>query len=84
MNNLIRQRVRHCDYDAKTCLVLNRKGKSYSVNLSDKVIAMGIKEKDIAHIKIINRMWIVVDFERETILPSEDFDAEVEGLMGEY
>ena len=84
MNNTIKQRVRHVDYDHKTCLVLNSKGKSYSVNLSDRVIAMGIQEKDIAFIRIINGVWIVVDFERETITPAEDFDAEAEGLMGDY
>ena len=85
MSNLIKQRVRHVDYDNRTCLVLNRKGKSYSVNLSDKVIANGIQAKDLAFIRIINGVWIVVDFEKNrTISPAEDFDAEAEGLMGDY
>ena len=80
----IMQRVSHVDYEHKTALVLNRKGKAYSVNLSDKVIANGIQAKDLAFIRIINGVWIVVDFERKTISPAEDFDAEAEGLMGDY
>ena len=82
MNDIIKQRVRHVDYEHRTCLVLNRKGKSYSVKLSDRVIANGIQEKDIAFIRIINGVWIVTDFERKTITPAEDFNAEE--LMGEY
>ena len=71
-NNLIMQRVRHVDYANKTALVLNRKGRAYSVNLSDKVIAEGIHAKDLAFIKIINGLWIITDFERHnTHLPSE-------------
>lgn len=82
--NLIKQRVRHVDYEHKSALVLNRKGKAYSVNLSDKVIHDGIQAKDLAFIKIINGIWIVTDFERRVITPAEDFDAEAEGLMGWY
>lgn len=82
MNNIIKQRVRHVDYENKTALVLNRKGKSYSVNLSDRVIAQGIQEKDLAFIRIINGIWIVVDFESHAIeLEHDKYDAE---LMGEY
>ena len=82
--NLIKQKVRHVNYGEKTALVLNRKNQAYSVNLSDKVIYDGIKEKDIAFIKIINGIWIVTDFERKTVTPAEDFDAEAENLMGWY
>lgn len=84
--NLIKQRVKHCNYNEKTCLVLNRKNQLYSVRLSDKVIYDGIKEKDLAFIRIINGIWIVTDFESKTenVLPAEDFDAEAEGLMGWY
>lgn len=72
--NLIMQRVRHVDYGRKTALVLNRKGKAYSVNLSDKVIAEGIQAKDLAFIRIINGLWIIVDFEKHhTHLPSEEY-----------
>ena len=82
--NIIRQRVRHVDYEHRSCLVLNRKGKSYSVNLSDKVMHDGIQEKDIAHIRIINGMWIVVDFEKAYSSENDEYawaDAE---LMGDY
>lgn len=82
--NLIKQKVRFVDKENKSALVLNRKNIAYSVRLSDKVLFEGIKENDIAHIKIINGMWIVTDFERRTISPAEDFDAEAEGLMGWY
>ena len=82
--NLIKQRVRFVDEENKSALVLNRKNRAYSVRLSDKVLFEGIKENDIAYIKIINGMWIVTDFERRTISPAEDFDAEAEGLMGWY
>jgi hypothetical protein len=84
LSNTIKQRVRYVDYKQKSALVLNKKGKSYPVNLSDKVIADGIQEKDLAFIRIINGIWIIVDFERRTITPADDFDAESEGLMGEY
>lgn len=84
MNNIIRQRVRHVDYGNKTCLVLNRKGKSYSVALSDRVIAMGIKEKDIAYIRIINGMWIVVDFEKPYSEENDEYAWADAQLMGEY
>lgn len=80
--NLIKQRVRFVDYENKSALVLNRKGKAYSVMLSDFVISLGIREKDLAHIKIINGIWIIVDFERKVITPAEDFNAEE--LMGDY
>ena len=82
--NLIKQKVRFVDKENKSALVLNRKNRAYSVRLSDKVLFEGIKENDIAYIKIINGMWIVTDFERRTISPAEDFDAEAEGLMGWY
>ena len=81
--NLIKQRVRYVDYENKSALVLNRKGKAYSVMLSDFVISLGIREKDLAHIKIINGIWIIVDFERDRVVtPAEDFNAEE--LMGDY
>lgn len=80
--NLIKQRVRFVDYENKSALVLNRKNKAYSVMLSDFVISLGIREKDLAHIKIINGIWIIVDFERKVITPAEDFNAEE--LMGDY
>ena len=41
--NLIRQRVSHVDYDRHSALVLNRKGKAYSVILSDYPISKGIQ-----------------------------------------
>lgn len=67
-NNLIMQRVRHVNYEHKSALVLNRKGKAYSVNLSDKVIAEGL--------------WIIVDFEKHnTHLPSEEY---ADDFMEEY
>lgn len=83
MNNCIMQRVRHVDYDNGTALVLNRENKAYSVKMSDKVMHDGIKEKDLAFIKIINGVWIIVDFESHDLkLSSEQYsDAE---LMGEY
>ena len=82
MNNLIKQRVRHVDYGHKSALVLNSKGRAYSVNLSDKVIAEGIKEKDLAFIRIVNGVWIIVDFERHDYHSEYDkYDAE---LLGEY
>lgn len=80
--NLIKQRVRFVDYENKSALVLNRKNQAYSVMLSDFVISLGIREKDLAHIKIINGIWIIVDFERKVITPAEDFNAEE--LMGDY
>ena len=81
--NLIKQRVRFVDYENKSALVLNRKNQSYSVMLSDFVISLGIREKDLAHIKIINGIWIIVDFERDKVVtPAEDFNAEE--LMGDY
>ncbi|MBR0059641.1 MAG: hypothetical protein IJP99_10625 [Methanobrevibacter sp.] len=82
--NTIKQRVRHVDYEHKSALVLNRKGKAYSVNLSDKVIHDGIQAKDIAHIRIINGVWIVVDFERPYYSENDEYawaDAE---LIGDY
>lgn len=83
MNNTIMQRVRHVDYENGTALVLNRKNQAYSVRMSDKVMHDGIREKDLAFIKIINGVWIIVDFESHDLkLPSEEYsDAE---LMGEY
>ena len=81
-NNTIYQRVRYVDYDNKTALVLNRKNRAYGVMLSDKVISEGIQEKDLAHIKIINGTWIIVDFERHNLeLESDKYDAE---LIGGY
>lgn len=81
--NLIKQRVRFVDYENKSALVLNRKNQAYSVMLSDFVISLGIREKDLAHIKIINGIWIIVDFERDRVVtPAEDFNAEE--LMEDY
>ena len=80
--NLIKQRVRFVDYESKSALVLNKKNRAYPVALSDKVIYEGIKEKDIAHIKIINNVWIIVDFERYTPPKQDDFD--IAEFLGEY
>lgn len=84
MNDVIKQRVRHIDVEHRTCLVLNRKGKSYSVALSDRVIAMGIQEKDIAYIRIINGIWIVVDFEKAYSSENDEYAKYDEQLIGEY
>lgn len=82
--NQIVQRVRHVDYKNKTALVLNRKNQAYAVNLSDKVIAKGIKEKDLAFIKIIHGIWIVVDFEKAYSSENDEYAKYDEQLIGEY
>lgn len=82
--NLIKQRVRYVDYNYKSALVLNRKGKSYSVKLSDKVIHDGIQEKDLAFIKIINGIWIIVDFERPYSAENDEYAKYDAELIGEY
>lgn len=82
--NLIKQRVRYVDYKYKSALVLNRKGKAYSVNLSDKVIAEGIQEKDIAFIKIINGIWIVTDFEKPYSSENDEYAKYDAELLGSY
>ena len=82
--NLIKQRVRHVDYEHKSALVLNRKGKAYSVNLSDKVIHDGIQAKDLAFIKIINGLWIVTDFEKPYSSENDEYAKYDAELIGEY
>ena len=82
--NLIKQRVRFVDKENKSALVLNRKNRAYSVRLSDKVLFEGIKEKDIAHIRIINNMWIIVDFERPYSAENDEYAKYDAELIGEY
>lgn len=82
--NLIKQKVRHVNYGEKTALVLNRKNQAYSVNLSDKVIHDGIKEKDIAFIKIINGIWIVTDFEKPYSSENDEYAKYDAELLGSY
>lgn len=82
--NLIKQRVRFVDEENKSALVLNRKNRAYSVRLSDKVLFEGIKEKDIAHIRIINNMWIIVDFERPYSAENDEYAKYDAELIGDY
>ena len=82
--NLIKQRVRFVDKENKSALVLNRENRAYSVRLSDKVLFEGIKEKDIAHIRIINNMWIIVDFERPYSSENDEYAKYDAELIGEY
>lgn len=82
--NLIKQKVRFVDKENKSALVLNRKNRAYSVRLSDKVLFEGIKEKDIAHIRIINNMWIIVDFERPYSAENDEYAKYDAELIGEY
>ena len=83
--NLIRQRVSHVDYKRKSALVLNRKGKAYSVILSDKAIAKGIKEDDIAHIRILlDGKWVITDFEKPYSSENDEYAWADAQLMGEY
>ena len=83
--NLIRQRVRHVDYKRKSALVLNRKGKAYSVILSDYAISKGIEENDIAHIRILlSGEWVIVDFEKQYSSENDEYAKYDEQLTGEY
>ncbi len=81
----IKQRVKHYVQGNKIAILESANGNAYKCDVSDKVrMTMNMKTGDTAIIRIINKIWIIIDVEPKISLPSYIEEIPVEDMGYDY